>query len=69
MHSLTSRDLWFTTPPDEADQAAWEAYADRYHERAQQIVVDPSPRASPCATWTERAARPCSPRWLAWCTD
>lgn len=40
MYPLTSRDLWFTTPPDEAEQAAWEEYADRYHDRAAQIVLD-----------------------------
>src|SRR5438093_185637 len=40
MYPLTSRDLWFTTPPDEADQAAWEDYANRYHDRAERIVVD-----------------------------
>ena len=40
MHHLTNRDIWFTTPPDEADNAAWDAYADRYHDRAERIVAD-----------------------------
>jgi hypothetical protein len=40
MYHLTNRDLWFTTPPGEAEQAAWEDYADRYHDRAERIVVD-----------------------------
>jgi hypothetical protein len=40
MHSLTAYDIWLTTAPRESEDAAWEAYADRYHDRAQQIVVD-----------------------------
>src|SRR5690242_5791160 len=40
MHSLTAYDLWKTADPREAEQAAWEAYADRYHDRAERIVVD-----------------------------
>src|SRR5438105_2876404 len=40
MYSLTAFDLWLTTDPREADDAAWEEYADRYHDRARQVVVD-----------------------------
>jgi hypothetical protein len=39
MYPLTSRDLWFSTDPRESDVAAWEAYADRYHDRAAQLVL------------------------------
>jgi len=40
MHPLTSRDIWFSTDPREADYAAWEAYADAYHDRAAHVVID-----------------------------
>ena len=39
MHSLTSYDLWLTTDPREREDAAWDAYADRYHDRAAQLVL------------------------------
>jgi hypothetical protein len=39
MYPLTSRDIWLTTDPREADDAAWDAYADRYHARAEQLVL------------------------------
>src|SRR4051812_11639577 len=40
MHHLTPFDLWLTTDPREADYAAWDAYADAYHDRAVHIVID-----------------------------
>jgi hypothetical protein len=40
MYPLTNRDIWFSTPPDEGDQAAWEEYADRYHADAVHVVID-----------------------------
>src|SRR5438046_1052209 len=40
MYPLTSRDIWFSTPPDESEQAAWEEYADDYHDRAAHAVID-----------------------------
>src|SRR5690242_18020147 len=40
MHQLTRFDLWLTTDPREAEDAAWEAYADAYHDRAVHIVID-----------------------------
>jgi len=40
MYPLTNRDLWFTTDPREAAQAAWQDYADAYHDRAVHVVVD-----------------------------
>ena len=40
MYPLTSRDIWFSTDPREAEYAAWEAYADAYHDRAVRIVID-----------------------------
>jgi hypothetical protein len=39
MHSLTAFDLWLTTDPREAADAAWDAYAERYHEPAEQLVL------------------------------
>src|SRR3954469_8075067 len=40
MYLLTNRAIWFSTPPDEGEQGAWEAYADAYHDRATHVVVD-----------------------------
>jgi hypothetical protein len=39
MYPLTSRDIWFSTDPRESEAGAWEAYADRYHERAELLVM------------------------------
>src|SRR4051812_13495301 len=39
MHSPTAYDLWLTTDPRETMDAAWDAYADRYHARAEQLVL------------------------------
>ena len=39
MYSPTAYDLWLTTDPRESDAAAWEAYADAYHARAEQLVL------------------------------
>ena len=40
MYPLTSRDLWFSTDPREAEQGAWEEYSDRYGDRAVGVVID-----------------------------
>src|SRR3954464_7935638 len=39
MHSLTSYDLWKTTPPDD-DGEAWEQYEGWYLAAATRIVID-----------------------------
>src|SRR6185436_2963134 len=39
MYPLTSRDIWYSTDPRESEGATWEAYAERYHEPAEQIVL------------------------------
>ena len=39
MHSPTAYDLWFSTDPRESEDAAWDAYAERYHDRAEQLVL------------------------------
>ena len=39
MYSLTSYDLWKTTPPDD-DGEAWEQYEEKYLAAATRIVVD-----------------------------
>ena len=58
MHPLTSRDLWFSTDPGESESAAWEAYADRYHARAEQLVLAHLTESVPTAVVdrTDRAA-------------
>ena len=40
MYPLTNRDIWFSTPPDEDEQAMWEEYADAYHDGAVHAVID-----------------------------
>src|SRR3954471_1500082 len=39
MYPLTSHDIWFSTDPRESEAAAWDAYAERYHARAEQLVL------------------------------
>jgi hypothetical protein len=39
MYPLTSHDIWFSTDPRENEDAAWDAYAGAYHDRAQQLVL------------------------------
>jgi hypothetical protein len=39
MHGPTAYDLWLTTDPREREAAAWDAYADAYHDRAEQLVL------------------------------
>src|SRR4051812_38595362 len=39
MYPLTNRDIWFSTDPRESDDAAWDAYADAYQARAEQLVL------------------------------
>jgi hypothetical protein len=39
VYSLTSYDLWKTTPPDD-DGAMWEQYGDKFLAAAARIVVD-----------------------------
>ena len=38
MYSLTSYDLWKTTPPDDGE--AWEQYEEKYLAAATRILVD-----------------------------
>ena len=40
MYPLTNRDIWFSTNPLEAEEAAWQDYSDRYHDRAVHVVID-----------------------------
>src|SRR3954471_16296799 len=39
MYPLTSHDIWCSTDPRESETAAWDAYADRFHARAEQLVL------------------------------
>jgi hypothetical protein len=58
MHSPTPFDIWLTSDPREGEAAAWDAYADAYHDRAEQLVLAHLTEAVPTrdVNATDRAA-------------